>query len=142
MGIYLFISATLIVAALSIIIFVKSPLEYFKTKEGKGVAIGIGLAVGLGLAVALISPKSQALDYFQGEEVFLGLDYTRKISPMCTRGANDDKLTSNLGVRVNLIQSEDKRAKVNLKYTHHSCAVNPDNSSYDAGGIEVVYKIR
>lgn len=141
MGIYLFISAVLVTTALAIIFFVKEPLTYFKTKEGRGVAAGIGLAVSLGLTVALLSPKSQALEYFQGGEVFLGLDYTRKISPMCDTGVNDDKLTSNLGIRANLLQSDDKRSQVNFKYTHHSCAVNPDNKSYDAGGVEVIYKI-
>ena len=84
MGIYLFVSATLVATVLAIIFFVKDPVNYFKTKEGKGVATGIILAVLISLGIAFLFPsKSEALEYFQSGEVFVGLDYTRKISPMC-----------------------------------------------------------
>mgnify|MGYP003406011861 CR=1 FL=1 len=138
MSIILFTVSILVITTLSILIFVKSPLTYFKTKEGKGVATGVILAVFISLGIAfLFSPKAEALEYFESGEVFVGLDYTQKISPMCDAGVNDDKLTSNLGLKASLITSDDHQTVVSAKYTHHSCAVNPDNKSYDAVGIEV-----
>lgn len=138
MGINLFTISILVITALSILVFVKSPLQYFKTKEGKGVAVGIVLAVLISLGIALLFPaKAEALEYFQSGEVFVGLDYTKKISPMCDVGVNNDKLTSNLGLKAAILTSDDRTTDVSFKYTHHSCAVNPDNKSYDAIGIEV-----
>ncbi len=138
MGISLFILAILTVAVVTILAFVKSPLQYFKTKEGRGVATGIILALLVSLGVALLFPaKAEALEYFESGEVFVGLDYTKKISPMCDVGVNDDKLTSNLGFKASILTSDDHTTDVSFKYTHHSCAVNPDNKSYDAIGIEV-----
>lgn len=138
MGILLFTSFILLIAALSILIFVKSPLQYFKTKEGRGVAVGIILVILVSLGIAFLFPsKSEALEYLQSGEVFVGLDYTRKISPMCDVGVNNDKLTSNLGLKAAILTSDDRTTDVSFKYTHHSCAVNPDNKSYDAVGIEV-----
>ena len=134
----LFTISILIITTLAVLVFVKSPLTYFKTKEGKGVATGIILAVLISLGIAFLFPsKSEALEYFQSGEVFVGLDYTRKISPMCGVGVNNDKLTSNLGLKASILTSDDKTTDVSFKYTHHSCAVNPDNKSYDAIGIEV-----
>lgn len=134
----LFTISILIITTLAVLVFVKSPLTYFKTKEGKGVATGIILAVLISLGIALLFPaKAEALEYFESGEVFVGLDYTKKISPMCDQGINNDRLTSNLGLNASLITSDDHRTVISAKYTHHSCAVNPDNKSYDAVGIEV-----
>lgn len=142
-GIKLFISSVIAIALLSIAIFVKRPVDYFKTGEGKGVLFGIAAAIGATMAIALFafSLKSQALEYFKSGEVYLGLDATNKISPMCYAGENSDRLTSNLGLGVSLVSSEDGQGSINAKYTHHSCAFNPDNRAYDALGLEAVYKI-
>jgi hypothetical protein len=142
MGIILFAISVLVITILAILIFVKSPLTYFKTKEGRGVAVGIVLAILISLGVALLFPaKVEALEYFESGEVFVGLDYTKKISPMCDVGVNNDKLTSNLGLKASILTSDDHKTDISTKYTHHSCAVNPDNKSYDAVGIEVKYKL-
>ena len=97
MSIILFTISILVITTLAILIFVKSPLTYFRTKEGKGVATGVILAVLISLGIVfLFSPKAEALEYFESGEVFVGLDYTRKISSMCDAGDNDDKLRSKL----------------------------------------------
>lgn len=142
-GISLFIVSVIAIALLSIAFFVKRPTQYFKSGEGKGVLFGIAVAIGACTSIALFafSLKSQALEYFKSGEVYLGLDATNKISPMCYAGENSDRLTSNLGLRVSLVSSEDGQGSINAKYTHHSCAFNADNRAYDALGLEAVYKI-
>lgn len=142
-GIALFIVSVIAIALLAIAFFVKRPAQYFKSGEGKGVLFGIAAAIGACVSVALFafSLKSQALEFFKSGEVYLGLDATNKISPMCYAGENSDRLTSNLGLRVSLVSSEDGQGSINAKYTHHSCAFNPDNRAYDALGLEAVYKI-
>lgn len=138
----LFLISLIISVTLTIVLFVKKPKDYFKTKEGKGVLVGIVAVLVVSLALVLLFPnKAQAEEYkyFNSAELFVGLDNTRKISPMCTTGVNSDKLTSNVGLKASIISTA--VSSVNLKYTHHSCAVNPDNKSYDALGVEVTYKL-
>lgn len=142
MSIIFFTVAVLVTTVVAVLIFVKSPVSYFKTKEGRKVAAGIVLAVLLSLGLSLVSFSVNAKEpykYFDTAKLFVGLDYTRKISPMCDVGVNNDKLTSNLGVRASIVSVPG--SSLNFKYTHHSCAVNPDNRSYDAAGIEVVYTL-
>lgn len=146
-----FIAAILVVAALSVAIYVKRPKAYFKTEEGRSVASGIVLAVGavLVLAVSAYFLKAEAgeLKYLDKGEVFIGLDQTKDLSPMCVSnqasagGGNSDRLTSNLGVRAELIATEDDVTSVSMKYTHHSCAFNADYLGYDALGIEIKYRL-
>lgn len=139
---FLFLSSILVITILVILGFVSSPTKYFKTKEGKGVLVGIVAVLGVSIALVLIFPSKAQADeykYLSSAELFVGLDNTRKISPMCTTGVNSDKLTSNVGLKASIISTA--VSSVNLKYTHHSCAVNPDNKSYDALGVEVTYKL-
>lgn len=139
---FLFVLAVLLIVSLAITVYVTHPFRYFKTKEGKGALVGIVAVLVVSLALVLLFPnKAQAEEYkyFNSAELFVGLDNTRKISPMCTTGVNSDKLTSNVGLKASIISTA--VSSVNLKYTHHSCAVNPDNKSYDALGVEVTYKL-
>lgn len=78
--------------------------------------------------------------FFTRGYVFLGLDYTKKISPMCDAGFYNDRLTSNMGAGVVLWQVT-PRASLHLVYTHHSCAINPDAKSYDAIGARIHWDI-
>lgn len=138
----LFLLSLIISVTLAVVLFVKNPTDYFKTKEGRGVLSGIVLVTFLALLLVLLFPnKAQAGEYkyFDSAELFVGLDNTRKISPMCDQGVNSDRLTSNVGLKASIISTA--ISSVNLKYTHHSCAVNPDNKSYDALGVEVTYKL-
>lgn len=50
-----------------------------------------------------------------------------------------DKLGSNLGARLNLIEIDDS-IQINAKYTHHSCAVETDRLVYDAVGLQIVWR--
>jgi hypothetical protein len=147
MSLIFFIASIAVVAAIAILVFVKSPSAYFRTKEGKGVLSGI-LVATLGVAgIALVAglafkpASAEALEFFSTAEVYLGLDRTYKISPQCHQGENSDRLTSNLGAKMSIVRTDDKRAGINLKYTHHSCAFNPDFRAYDAAGLELTYKM-
>lgn len=116
---------------------VPNMIKYFKTKEGRGVLVGIVLFVGIGLLSVSVFAENKYLAY---GEVFLGIDNTKNTSPMCEPSKNSDRLTSNGGFRLNLVQSEDRRFEFNTKYTHHSCAFGSDRKSYDAIGLEATYK--
>lgn len=118
-----------------------NPITYFKTKEGKGVLFGIVMFVGFGTLFSIPScVKAEELEYLQWSSVYMGLDNTNHQSPMCEDGSISSRLTSNGGIRLNLIESSDDRFTTNLKYTHHSCAFNADDKSYDSIGIETEYK--
>lgn len=114
--------------------------EYFKTKDGLGILKGIVIALAVVLALAVTS-KALAGEFVYEASVFAGLDATKNESPLCERGSVDDKTTSNLGVKLGLFRSDDKKLATRLKYTHHSCAFGPDDNSYDGVGLEVEYKL-
>ncbi len=137
-----FTLSILSLALLTITFFVKSPKQYFSTKEGRGVLTGIILAVAISVAIAFIFPNKVAAgdyEFFSTAELFVGLDQTNKVSPFCTDGANSNKLTSNIGAELSLIRLSSGLSDIRLKYNHHSCAVNPDQNSYDSVGITVKY---
>ena len=133
--------------------------SFFRTDDGLGVLKGIILFMLFGVLIAGYSvfvrgqdclgchtyhddsPYSRAVveaprqGWFLYSKLFLGLDYTKKQSPMCERGGPDDHLTSNGGLLFNIYTFN--RFELNAKYTHHSCAFSPDAKSYDALGIEL-----
>lgn len=123
--------------------------SFLRTKDGKGVAKGVILApaiiIAIGLVMFLLTPKAQAQvipgTWFNDASVFMGIDRTKKISPQCQSGAYDDRSTSNMGFRLNVWQSPSRNIRLNSKYTHHSCALNPDRNSYDALGVELEWYI-
>lgn len=133
----------------------KNLKAYFSTKEGLGIARGIVLGplviVLIALAGAavltalfwLLAPKAHAEGlrvpgtWFNDAGVFMGLDHTKKLSPMCHAGGPDDRTTSSLGAKLNVWQSPSGNVRFNGMYTHHSCALNLDNRSYDALGVQV-----
>jgi len=112
-------------------------IRYFKTKDGKGVLIGIVLFIGLALASTFVKADEV---WFTYGEVYVGMDEMKGVSPQCKSGSQSDKSTSNGGVRFNIYRSQDRRFHWNLKYTHHSCAFNPDRNGYDALGFEFTYR--
>lgn len=119
-------------------------VEYFKTKDGKGILKGIVLAPLVILILAalfmLLPGRASAGTWFNDASVFAGLDYTKKLSPQCERNAVDERGTSNLGLRFNVWESDSRRVRLNSKYTHHSCALGPDDRQYDGLGIELEWK--
>lgn len=145
----LFIVSILVVAVISMLVFIGGPKQiktYFSTDQGKGVLKGIIIFMLFGAVPAFLAFKANADDYGKGEwfeygEVYVGLDYTKGISPQCYTDGPDNRVTSNGGIRVNIYQSFDRRFEFNSKYTHHSCAFNSDKDNYDALGIEITYKL-
>lgn len=119
--------------------------EYFGTKDGKGILRGIVLAplaiLLIALAFALVPSCARAGTWLNDASVFAGLDHTRKLSPQCRANDVDERGTSNLGARLNLWQSDSRRARVNAKYTHHSCALGRDDRQYDAVGLELEWRV-
>lgn len=132
------ISMVLVITAIKIP--PKQWFSYFRTKDGLGILKGIVIVVAVGLLVSFgtialgAEPK-----YFERGEVYLGLDHTKKVSPMCEPNQVDDRWTSNVGARVSIIRIE--RAELLVKYTHHSCMLGVDNKSYDALGLEWVWRL-
>lgn len=129
----------------------KNLKPFFTSKEGKGVASGIVLApvviVLIALAGWLLLPKSARAEgmnvpgtWFKDASVFMGIDHTKKLSPMCADGGYDNRSTSNMGAKLNIWQSPSGNVRFNTLYTHHSCAINPDRKSYDAIGVQVEWK--
>ena len=112
---------------------------YFKSDDGKGILKGIVLAVAAVSLLAILSGCSGT--YLNHASVYAGLDNTKKISPQCEADGLDDRLTSNLGARINLYESEDGKFSNDFQYTHHSCAFNVDEAGYDAFGFQLDYKI-
>jgi len=125
-----------------------SPLKwpaYFGTETGRGILRGIILAPAAVLLIALllllVPGKASAGDWLTDASVYAGIDYTKKLSPMCDANLVDDRGTSNLGVRANVWRSESRAVRVNAKYTHHSCALGSDDRQYDAVGVEVEWRV-
>ena len=115
--------------------------QYFSTREGRGILKGIVIAVtflvvGAGITTLLSGCSGT---YLNDASIYGGLDYPRDPSPQCRQAGADDRSTSNLGLKLNLYQSETGLFRTNAKYTHHSCAFSPDRNTYDAVGIEVEY---
>lgn len=140
----LFLITVLIVTLLTILIAFKTPgkaIKYFKTDDGKKVLSGILLFTGLAGALVLWSGNSKAGGgWFGYSEIFLGVDYTQGQSPQCVDYGPDIKATSNGGIRLSVYESDDSAYKLNVKYTHHSCAFSLDKNIYDAIGVESVYR--
>lgn len=126
---------------------VKKASEYFNSKDGKGILAGIGWFILFAFVLIAVScqpvsaNEDEKIDWFAYGKVYIGVDNTFQVSPQCDPGKVSDKLTSNGGLIVNILQSPDKRFEINSKYTHHSCALNPDNESYDAVGFSLEYRL-
>ena len=131
----------------------KNLLAFSKTKGGKGalasMLLGIGVIVVVGVLMAL-GNKAHAqtntlLDnryghFFNYAYTFAGVDYTRKVSPQCVAGSQDDRLTSNMGFGLNMWESKSRRVSMDIQYTHHSCVIGVDRNSYDGLGLRVMWK--
>jgi uncharacterized membrane protein (DUF485 family) len=138
-----------------IFVFYKSDISFNEWLNG-GIAKGAGASAALGIGVTLLfivlasllpnNANAQRSDmftdvkYLNYVEVYLGIDYTKGTSPQCKEGGVDDRGTSNLGVRVNLIEWQRMPLVLNQKLTHHSCVLGKDTNGYDAFfGVELVY---
>lgn len=105
-----------------------------KTKEGRGVLLGLIVAPLLALLIGSLSGCQRV-------DVFAGLESTKNISPQCENGGASDRITSNLGVEGCRTVSRDGKTEVCGVYRHHSCAISPDRESYDGVGFFVSRRI-
>lgn len=152
-SLFIVLIIAVVVAILLFRIGPKNLPSFFKTKDGKGaiasMLLGIGVIVVVGVLMAL-GNKAHAqtntiLDnrfghFFNYAYTFAGVDYTRKVSPQCVAGSQDDRLTSNMGFGLNLWESNSRRVSMDLQYTHHSCVIGVDRNSYDGLGLRVMWK--
>lgn len=105
----------------------------------------IGAAVAvlvLTLIAWLFIQPAQASEYkwFDETVIYGGIDYTKKPSPLCWENDVDDRMTSNLGFRQNIV----KRNNIVLggQYTHHSCVTGRDKNAYDAYGVFIEWRFQ
>ena len=139
----LFILSILATVSIVLILVFRTPkkiIAYFKTEGGQGALKGIIIFTLVGVIVALSSLVKADDNWFEFSEVFIGIDNTVTTSPQCDNDGPNDHLTSNGGFRQNVYISDDEQFFSNLKYTHHSCAINPDQRGYDAIGLELIYR--
>ena len=104
------------------------------------------IPAGIMFVLALLfSQKADAAEYtyVQWLQVDAGLEWQVGDVPFTTcRETSDnnlDKLGSNLGAALNLININDS-IEINAKYTHHSCAVESDYKVYDAVGVQIGWR--
>lgn len=140
-----------VIAILLLRVGPKNLPSFFKTKDGKGaiasmlLGIGVILVVGVLMALGNKAHASSVLDnrfghFFNYAYTFAGIDYTRKVSPQCVAGSQDDRLTSNMGFGLNVWESTGRRVSMDIQYTHHSCVIGVDRNSYDGLGLRVIWK--
>lgn len=110
-------------------------VRYMRTDEGKGaIKSALLFVLILGLPVLLFGCSSNPdVKYFDYARIYMGVDHTKKLSPQCEDTGPSNRLTSNGGFELGLISYG--RFDSYFKYTHHSCAISPDDKSFDAGGF-------
>lgn len=145
----IFATIILVVIALALVfgVGIKHLPAWAKSKEGKGALASMALGVLVIFVVGLLASNAQAqsvLDtrygnFLNNAYVFAGIDYTRKVSPQCVAGSQNDRMTSNIGFGVNMWQSPSKNVFLDLQYTHHSCVIGVDRNSYDGMGIKATW---
>ena len=138
----------LFVASITFVVYriggIRPTIAYAKTKDGNGIIAGIFyfLLFGALFVIGASIVKADDIDevkYFDYGKVYIGIDNTTQPSPQCDSGRVSNKVTSNGGLIINLIKAD--RFEFNAKYTHHSCAFNPDRESYDAVGVSIEYRL-
>lgn len=116
-------------------------IEYLKSTKGKGALRGIYMALTFVVLSVIVGnligcSATTEMTYFNDAKAYVGLESTLDPSHMCVKSSPDNKVTSNMGLKLNLAESKDRRFRTNFKYTHHSCAFGSDTLSYDAFGLE------
>ena len=124
--------------------------EHWKTKQLFGDMKPLLWLPALAVLILtlIFSPDAAAEDkievtYLNWVEAEAGLDWQvgdiAFVQCVPNETDNLDKLGSNLGAKLNLIEV-DKSIQINTKYTHHSCAVETDHLVYDAVGLQIVWR--
>lgn len=123
-----------------------SPAAVVTYLKSTGAWTGIVVFTG-GLTIAvfvlsLISQKVNAeeVEYFKYTAVTIGLDYDITDHDyghgvFCYKGKTSDRITSNGSIQQHLVGYKD--IELLGQYTHHSCAFEKDQPTYDAVGFAV-----
>lgn len=147
-GAQFFIIGIIVVVLAGAFYAIKDLKAFKENPKLKNVLGGILMVVGMALIFAFVGNKANAqtaqykepISGFNYLEMFVGLDYDFHHQTFCNDVAasvvTDDKLTSNVGFRGNLLRLPSLNTELNAKYQHHSCAYNQDRPTYDAAGIE------
>ena len=119
-------------------------VKYFK--DNLGVTKGIAMFTGAFILLAVLSlwvreANASQLTYFNYGEIYVGMDYNKRLSPQCERDGPNNRLASNGGVKVNLLRTSSRIVEVNSYYLHKSCAYNEDREGIDSFGFEVTWKL-
>ena len=121
-----------------------SPLKVITRLQNNGAIGGIIAVIIFVIITAMVTfgyndAKAESPTYLNYTEFFAGVDYEMGTNIFCYKDDVNDKLVSNVGVDQNLFTY--KTVDINLKYQHHSCALNEDKPTYDAIGIDMKYRI-
>ena len=124
--------------------------NFINSKTGKGAIASAGLAIvsiAITSLVIFLFPNNANANpfkdgsWFNDAGVYIGVDYTRKISPQCEPDGVDSRGTSNLGAWFNIWQDKTGTLRINSNYTHHSCYLGEDRNGYDGLGVQVEWKL-
>lgn len=148
----LFLSAILLLCMVLLVVFGSPSKAITYLRENKAVTKGILLFMGAGYFISAglfyaAQSLAEPVKYLSYSQVYLGLDRTFSPSPMAEFDGPDNRLTSNGGVEVNIISygREYNFGRMvfdtNIKYTHHSAAVNEDRENYDAIGAALILRL-
>lgn len=102
------------------------------------------LVLVLAVAAAGLSTCAEADDkWFKYTDVYIGLEapWSGHNKSCVPKLGPDDKIGSNLGIAQH-IYSPDPAIDITTQWTHHSCAIGEDSSSYDAIGLMVRWRIQ
>ena len=110
-----------------------------KTSLLKGLSVILLVPILFGALLHSCNVEAEEIKWINGASVFVGIDNTSSPSPFCEEIGINDRLTSNIGFVQNIATTNE--FNVGTKYTHHSCALNPDDNAYDSIGIVLEWKL-
>lgn len=138
-GIAALVVLTLLVFSVIKLGGVRQTITYFKDngalRDWK-TFVAIAIAIVLFLTVAT-NTKADEVEFFKYTEVSLGIDhvYNGPKAAACNAEGVSERLAGNGRVSQNILVLYD--VDINIKYQHHSCALNRDELTYDAFGFEI-----
>lgn len=106
----------------------------------RGIMFIIGVPLLMGLVLYAGNVKSAEYKWFDEATVYVGLDYTENTNPLCGQLGASDRISSNMGFTQSIVKKD--MMNINMKYTHHSCAISADQNSYDAVGVMIEWTIK
>ena len=100
--------------------------------------IGVALVILIGITLVWNTTRAEdKFDMFVFTEVSLGVDYVYngQRAAACDDVGVDNRLAGNGQITQNIFELYE--VQLNVAYQHHSCALNGDDLTYDAIGINI-----